>query len=220
MPSAKNLKSRDAAALPLRVRPLRRSDWAVIERLFGAKGACGGCWCMVWRREFGGKRWRESLGEPNRRAFEAMVTGGEVHGVLAFDGREPVGWCSIGPRGDFPGLERSRVLKTDWMPKTWSVTCFFIPTKHRGKGVATALLDAAVELARKRGATELEGYPQKMLASGDPLPGPFAWTGVPALFEKCGFKRINQGEGRPIYVRKLVPRARPAAKATTKGARA
>jgi predicted GNAT family acetyltransferase len=179
---------------------------------------------MAWRSQFGGKRWRASLGEPNRRAFESLVTSGEVHGVLAFDGKEPAGWCSIGPRGDFPGLERSRVLQTDWTPQTWSVTCFFIPTKHRRKGVATAMLEAAVELARKRGATAIEGYPQKMLASGDPLPGPFAWTGIPALFEKCGFRRINPGDGRPIYVRELVAkrgarRGAAESKSMAKGAR-
>lgn len=220
MPKTPTAKPKTVPSTSIRVRPLRRNDWGVIERLFGPRGACGGCWCMAWRREFGGKRWRESLGEPNRRVFEAMVTGGEVHGVLAFAGSEPVGWCSIGPRGDFPGLERSRVLQTEWTPKTWSVTCFFIPTKQRGRGVATAMLEAAVELARKRGATEIEGYPQKMLASGDPLPGPFAWTGVPALFEKCGFKRINPGDGRPIYAKKLVTQARATRGSKAKGARA
>jgi GNAT superfamily N-acetyltransferase len=227
MPRATTTKPKPAPAVPLRVRPLRRNDFGVIERLFGARGACGGCWCMAWRSEFGGKRWRASLGEPNRVAFERMVASGEVHGVLAFEGKEPVGWCSIGPRGDFPGLARSRVLQTAWSETTWSVTCFFIPTRHRGKGVATAMLEAAVELARARGATALEGYPQKPLASGAPLPGPFAWTGVPGLFERCGFERINPGDGRPIYVRKFAARGGVAArrggtasKSKAKGARA
>ena len=220
MPRTTTTRLRPAASTALRIRPLRRNDFPVIERLFGPRGACGGCWCMVWRREFGGKRWRASLGEPNRREFERMISEGEVHGILAFDGSEPVGWCSIGPRGDFPGLERSRVLQTAWTPKTWSVTCFFIPAKQRGRGVGTAMLEVAVELARKRGATELEGYPQKMLASGDPLPGPFAWTGVPALFERCGFKRINPGEGRPIYVRTLAAPALAVSRSKSKGARA
>jgi GNAT superfamily N-acetyltransferase len=176
---------------------------------------------MAWRSEFGGKRWRAQLGEPNRITFARMVASGEVHGILAFEGSEPVGWCSFGPRGDFPALERSRVLQTDWTPTTWSVTCFFIPTKHRGKGVATAMLEAAVALARDRGATAIEGYPQKMLASGEPLPGPFAWTGVPALFEHCGFERINPGEGRPIYLKKLAGRGKAAAtKPKAKGVRA
>jgi predicted GNAT family acetyltransferase len=219
MPRTATTKSKAAPVSQIRVRPLRRNDFGVIETLFGARGACGGCWCMVWRSEFGGKRWRESLGEPNRLAFERLVSSGSVHGVLAFDGKEPVGWCSIGPRGDFPGLARSRVLQTDWSETTWSVTCFFIPTRHRGKGVATAMLEAAVELAKTRGATAIEGYPQKMLASGAPLPGPFAWTGVPALFEHCGFERANPGEGRPIYLKKLVTRAGSAGSSRSKGAR-
>jgi len=221
MPKTPPTKPKSTPAAPLRVRPLRRNDFGVIERLFGPRGACGGCWCMAWRSEFGGKRWRASLGGPNRIAFARLVPPGEVHGVLAFEGSEPVGWCSIGPRGDFPALERSRVLQTEWTPTTWSVTCFFIPTKHRGKGVATAMLEAAVELARKRGASAVEGYPQKALASGAPLPGPFAWTGVPGLFERCGFERLNPGDGRPIYVRNLAARrGAVATKSKAKGARA
>jgi len=221
MPKTPTAKPKSTAVSPLRVRPLRRNDFGVVERLFGPRGACGGCWCMAWRSEFGGKRWRASLGEPNRIEFEKRIASGEVHGILAFEGNEPVGWCSIGPRGDFPALERSRVLQTEWTATTWSVTCFFIPTKHRGKGVATAMLEAAVELARKRGATAVEGYPQKALASGAPLPGPFAWTGVPGLFERCGFERLNPGDGRPIYVKNLVARQGAAAtKSKAKGARA
>ena len=29
--------------------PARPDDWDDLARLFGARGACGGCWCMWWR---------------------------------------------------------------------------------------------------------------------------------------------------------------------------
>ena len=73
MPRSTTTKPKSESASPLRVRPLRRNDFGVIERLFGARGACGGCWCMAWRSEFGGKRWRAQLGEPNKVAFARMV---------------------------------------------------------------------------------------------------------------------------------------------------
>ena len=31
------------------IHPLTPQRWADLERLFGANGACGGCWCMWWR---------------------------------------------------------------------------------------------------------------------------------------------------------------------------
>lgn len=178
-------------------------DWDTIEALFGERGACGGCWCMVWRSPFGGQRYKERLGETNRNDFRKLVEAGRAHGVLAFDGDSAVGWCSIGPREDFPYLERSRVLQTDWKPGTWSVTCFFIPRAERGKGVATALLEGAVKLARKSGAKEIEGYPATVRPDGPALPGPFAWTGVPALFENAGFEPLERDQKRVAYRRKL-----------------
>ena len=186
-----------------KVRPLEKGDWKTIETLFGEKGACGGCWCMYWRSPFGGKRFKERLGEPNRVDFRKMVRSGHALGVLAFDGDRAVGWCSIGPREDFPYLERSRVLQTDWKPGTWSVTCFFIPVGERGKGVATALLQGAVKLARRLGAREIEGYPIRVRPDGKKVAAAFAWTGVPALFEHGGFEPLERDEERVIYRRRL-----------------
>ena len=30
-------------------KPLTPETWSDFERLFGSRGACGGCWCMLWR---------------------------------------------------------------------------------------------------------------------------------------------------------------------------
>jgi predicted GNAT family acetyltransferase len=184
----------------LRVRPITSDDWETIETLFGAKGACGGCWCMLWRVPFGGNRWKESHGEPNRLAFRALIESGQVDGCIAFRGDRPVGWCSIGPRADFPGLSRKRMLQTEWSERTWSVTCFYIPAKDRGSGVATALLAEAIRIAKKAGARALEAYPVRP-KSGVKIPAAFAWTGVPALFERAGFHCIVPNEYQPVYRR-------------------
>lgn len=185
------------------MRELRRGDWPLIEELFGPRGGCGGCWCMAWRSTYAGAAYRERQGEPNREDFERLVTSGKAHGVLAFDGKKPVGWCSIGPRADFPALARSRVLKTEWDDATWSVTCFLVRREHRGRGVATAMLQKAIEVARKHGARTLEGYPAKINPNAAALPAPFIWTGVPVLFERAGFERISAAGARPIYRRNV-----------------
>lgn len=187
----------------LTVRPLTSEDWPLLEALFGANGACGGCWCMWWRVPRGGKLWDANKGDPNKKAFKKLVTSGAATGCLALAGDQPVGWCSVGPRAVFPRLDRVRGLATDWDEHTWCVNCFFIKAGWRGRGVASKLLTAAVRLAREQGARRLEGYPVHV--EGDrQMPAAFAWTGVPALFERARFQRTRlPGATRDVYVKRL-----------------
>ena len=185
-------------------RPLSSDDWPVVEKLFGDKGACGGCWCMWWRLPRGGKLWEESKGAKNKRAFKRLVTSGKASGCLAFAGEEPVGWCCVGPRADFPRIKSVKALATEWNEDTWSVLCFYIPSRHRHRGVATALLAEAVRFARAQGAETLEGYPIRIKPVGKEVPGVFAWTGIPRLFEKQKFSDVTPpGNSRPIYVKRF-----------------
>lgn len=189
----------------LEVRTLRASDWARIEELFGARGACGGCWCMAWR--LARKDWEAGRGEGNRRALKRLVERGKADGVLALAAGHAVGWCSVGPRADFVALESKRSLATDWDERTWSVTCFFVTKEWRKRGLGKRLLTTAVKLAKQRGATRVEGYPAALPKAGGDLPGAFAWTGLPQVFERCGFERLAKTPGkRPIYVRALAAR--------------
>lgn len=194
--------------LRLTVRPITSDDWPIIEKLFGANGACGGCWCMVWRLPRGGKLWEEQKGVKNKRSFKKLVTSGHATGCLAFDEDQPVGWCSVGPRADFARLAGIKALQTEWTERTWSITCFYIPTKRRHQGVASALLKGAVKLARDSGATAVEGYPVRPSKSfGGEIPAAFAWTGVAELFVKQKFQNITpRGNSRDIFKKTLRPR--------------
>jgi GNAT superfamily N-acetyltransferase len=189
--------------MPIKTRALKKSDWPAIEALFGANGACGGCWCMIWRAPSGGKYWAEQKGDGNRRAFRKLVESGEATGVLAFEGREPVGWASVAPRADFAYFSRSRTIPPPTEEETWSVTCFFVKRGHRGKGVAGALLAAAVDHAAKEGARLVEGYPS-VTKPGARQADAFIHTGVPSLFEAAGFERAANAGARIVYRRRLV----------------
>ncbi len=181
----------------IEVRPLATEDWPAFAELFGERGACGGCWCMAWRRP--GREWEEHRGASNRRAMKGLVASGAQPGVLAFAGGEAVGWCSVAPRAEFHALETKRSLATDWDGSTWSVTCFFVRKDWRKQGVGEKLLAAAVAFARSRGARRIEGYPA--LPTKGALPSAFAWTGLPGMFERAGFERLAKTPGkRPIYV--------------------
>jgi len=187
----------------IHTRPLGCDDWPVVETLFGPRGACGGCWCMWWRVPMGGRAWDAAKGEPNRNAFRKLVMAGEASGLLAFVDEEPIGWCAVGPRADFPRIDRSKALVRDWSCQTWSLNCLYVPARWRGRGVARALVAGAVELARRRGAREVEAYPQS-LGPRERQAGAFVWTGVPALYEPLGFRRQNTpGRGRALYLLKF-----------------
>jgi len=155
---------------------------------------------MWWRVEKGGKTWEDAKGEKNRTRMAKLVKQGAVHAMIAFELGEPIGWCSFGPHASFPRLLNSRVLRHETSDDTWSIVCFFIPAKQRGKGLATRLLEAATRHAFTLGAHTIEGYPVVPQSSSERMPAAFAWTGVPAVFEAVGYERIARASGlRPIY---------------------
>lgn len=163
---------------------------------------------MAWRLRKA--EWERGRGAGNRAAFRKLVRAGSAPGVLAFEGERAVGWCSVAPRADFAALESKRSLATDWDAGTWSVTCFFLAKEGRGRGIGTRLLRTAVALARAGGATCLEGYPALPPRDGSALPAAFAWTGLPGMFEACGFRALADVPGkRPIYVRRFRRSAPP-----------
>ena len=61
--------------------PLTPDRWPDFERLFGARGATGGCWCMYWRLTR--TQFEEQKGELNHRNMQAIVASGDIPGILA-----------------------------------------------------------------------------------------------------------------------------------------
>jgi GNAT superfamily N-acetyltransferase len=180
--------------------PADASRWDDVVRLFGERGACGGCWCMAWRCS--SADFNKHKGPANRAAFQKIVRDGPPPGVLAYAGDEPIGWCAIAPRQVYVRLERSRVLKPIDDQPVWSVSCLFVAREHRRAGVSAKLLDAATKFAKSRGAKIVEGYPVEPYTSD--VPAAFAWTGLPASFRKAGFREVARpSRSRPIMRRTL-----------------
>lgn len=174
----------------LKVHPVTLARWRDLEKLFGERGAFGGCWCMYWRlrtTEFG-----RNTGSDNKRALKKLVRSNVVPGLLAYIGREPVAWVSIAPREEFAHLERSRTLtRVDDQP-VWSLVCFFVAKPYRRQGLMMPLLRAAIKYAAKHGAKIVEAYP--VVVKNRQLTGYAGYTGVASTLKKAGFvcvKRVN-----------------------------
>jgi len=185
----------------LRILALTPSRWHHLERLFGERGACGGCWCMWWRIKR--SQWEEQKGEKNKHAFRDYVDSGGRPGLLAFDGREPVGWIAVEPREKYSVLGRSRTLKPVDDEKVWSITCFFIRRDYRRRGVGRALVRGAIDYVARKTGKLIEAYPVEPKSEGG-LPDAFAWHGVASMFTAEGFVEVaRRSPTRPI-VRYLI----------------
>lgn len=178
--------------------PLTPDRWSDLEALFGDRGACGGCWCMWWK--LSRAEWTAGKGIKNKNALRKIVKSGISPGIIAYDGREPVGWCALEPRANYPTLAKSRSLKPIDDQRVWSITCLFVTKSRRRQGLSVALLEAAAKFAKKQKARMLEGYPS--VVRKDDVPGPFIWTGTESAFKRAGFVEV----ARPSASRRIMRR--------------
>ena len=154
-------------------------------------------WFRVTSQEF-------SKGAPrggssgNRAAMKKVVASGRVPGLLAYLEGKPVGWISVAPREEFGRIERSPVSKAvDDETGVWSIVCWYIDRRHRGQGVGSALLTAAVNYASRKGARIIEGYPVD--PSRRKHSNAEAFVGIDAMFREAGFREVaRRSPSRPL----------------------
>jgi len=173
--------------------PVTPERWPDLVELFEQRGPRGGhrntpaygCWCMWWRDR------SLAHGEPKKRAMAKLVRSGCEPGLLAYDGGRPVGWVAVAPREEFAVLLRSPQYRPrDEDGGVWAITCFVVDKPEQRRGVAAALLAAAVEHAFAHGATAVEAYPH--LVKGDD------YMGGLELYERVGFRKARDANKRAI----------------------
>ncbi|HKY51389.1 MAG TPA: GNAT family N-acetyltransferase [Candidatus Limnocylindria bacterium] len=124
---------------------------------------------------------RAALAKLARRRRNAPV-------LVAYDGKEPVGFVSLGPRYDYSRISNSKATPPVDEVEAWVIPCITVRRGHRGQGIGVALLQAAVQYAGKRGAPAIEGYPR---AERKRVHDDFAFIGTEALFRKAGYRKIR-----------------------------
>lgn len=181
--------------------PLTPDRWKDFEKLFGEKGACAGCWCMYWlmsKKEYDEKR---SDGR-TKKEMRNIVKKNIQPGIIAYDGKVPIGWIAIRPRESYGRLANSKILQPIDDKPVWSIVCFFIHKDYRKKGISVQLIKSACKFAASKGGTIVEAYPTdtKNKASA-PV---FIYIGTYSAFKKAGFCEVDRrSETRPI-MRKAV----------------
>lgn len=182
------------------ISPLTPDLWPHFEDLFGKQGACYGCWCTYYRQPPAARR--ENNRERNKDHIRARIEAGPPPGLLAFEDGRAIGWMQIGPRADVPEFNNAGRVSaplavgdaTD--PAVWAISCFFVRSPARGKGLTHQLVGAGVDFARRSGARVLEACPMDHSKDSRSVG---LYVGSTRVFEKAGFVRAAERKsGRPL----------------------
>ena len=163
-----------------------------------------GCWCMYPRLTEAQTRELPGPGSANQRRCNAMTKLARrrrAPGLLAFEGDEPVGWIAVAPRSEFARVDASRATPRVDDEDVWIIPCVTVRKTDRGRGIALALIRAAVTYATEKGAPIIEAYPRAgTTRTGDDN----AYFGTQPLFRRAGFRVVRKPQkNRP---RNWVPR--------------
>jgi GNAT superfamily N-acetyltransferase len=191
----------------LSIRPANSVAWEELQRVFGTRGPAARCQCQRYKlqpRESFAKFPVEVRAERLREQTDCGHPEAEAtSGLVAFLDDEPVGWCAVEPRTAYDGLLRNNRVpwegrdedRTD--DSVWALTCVFARAGYRKRGISHALVRAAVEHARGRGARALEGYP---INTANVIEEELHVGTVPA-FSEAGFVEISRPTKRRVVMR-------------------
>jgi len=201
-----------ASSRARRVVPANAAPLADLETVFGTRGDAAHCWCQWFKLP--ARDWRDVDDRMlHDRLADQLAADRPGPGLLAYERDAPVGWCAIEPRSALVRLRQSRIVKLgtedpDFDDDTvWALSCFVIPPEHRGRGVATDLARAAVDVAAMGGARAVEGYPVDPAARGT-VSASELYHGTVSMFVAAGFVEV----ARPTPSRAVM--RRPLAKLT------
>jgi len=180
-------RARDPGPVTFRpLTPARIEDLGAVLR-----GGWGhGCWCMYPRLTAALERSLPGPGSERARrkqAMTALARRRRAPGLLAYEDGECVGWVAVAPRPELVRIERSRATpRVDEVP-VWVIPCITVRKQARGRGLAVALIRAAVDYAASHGAVAVEAYPR---ASSARVQDDYAFYGTQRIFRRAGFRVI------------------------------
>jgi GNAT superfamily N-acetyltransferase len=188
--------------------PANEVAWDDLAAVFGTADYASRCLCQ--RLKTTGWLWRETTLGERVAMLEADTNCGDpdaprTSGLLTFVDGEPAGWVAVEPRTAYPKLAK---LALPWKgrnenkadERVWAVTCLIVRKGFRGRGLTYLLAQSAVEFARARGATAVEGYPM-ITDPGKEVTWGELYVGARQVFEDAGFKQVTHPTKRRVVMR-------------------
>jgi ribosomal protein S18 acetylase RimI-like enzyme len=142
----------------------------------------------------------------NQKDKATLVRQGRSHAILVYDANTPIGWCQYGRRDELPRIDARlgyrKVGPPPGVKTVWRITCFFVDSRYRGRGVASLALKTALESIKKQGGGIVEAYPvvsKKMAAVPE-----WRWFGTPSMFLKEGFRKVAPLGTSGVLMRRMI----------------
>jgi GNAT superfamily N-acetyltransferase len=184
-------------------RALVASDHAALLELMAR--AHNGCFCRWWHHGGDDMSWQARCNlEPqlNRAAMGAALDEGNAsaEGVVALAGDALVGWLKLCPAPAMAKLFGRRVYRTldvfgGPRDDVLIVGCVLVDAAWRRQGVCRAMIEAALGVARARGARAVEAFPRR---PRETVRDDEMWMGPPSALLACGFEEIAGPEPYPV----------------------
>ena len=194
----------------LAVIPANEANCDDLQTIFGQRGAGAYCQCQRYKLQPKEAFSKFPIEERIRRLREQTHCGepgsDATSGLVAYLDGEPVGWCAVEPRPAYIGLVRA--YRVPWEGRAedraddsvWAVTCVFVRAGYRGRGIAPALVQAAVDHALQRGARALEAYPM-ITKPGQVIAWDEIHVGTRTMFEAAGMREVIRPSVRRVVMR-------------------
>ncbi len=181
-------------------RPLTSEIWRDFETVLGKHGGCYGCWCTHFRMD---PAQRKIASSEDRNSYMCeRVEKGPPPGLIGYLADEPVGWVQVTPRLDIPRWNTPRTVSRPLddadaeNSSVWAISCFFIRSPSRGKGLSHLLLAAAVDFSKEAGASVVEACPITRTKQSKSVG---LYVGSEQIFRQFGFEEVaRRKEGRPL----------------------
>jgi GNAT superfamily N-acetyltransferase len=95
----------------------------------------------------------------------------------------------VAPRCEFARIEASPATPRVDDLDVWVIPCITVRKTARGRGIAVALIRAAVAYAAEHGAPAVEAYPR---AGGARVGDDSAFFGTEPMFRRAGFRVVRK----------------------------
>jgi len=134
--------------------------------------------------------------EQNRAFRSQLIHSAKANGLVAYRLGRVVGWCHAAPKTELLNIEGERD------PNVGAIVCFVVAPDQRRQGVATTLLDAAIEHLRKRGMRAAEAYPRLGEIDASRW-AQVMYVGPLSMYVKAGFAIEERNEDFAVVRRAL-----------------
>jgi len=115
------------------------------------------CYCQCFYEDHSKIQWASRTAAENRDCASQRIAQGRMQGLLGYQEGKVVGWCNAAPRELFHALDAEPIADPE---QVGTILCFLVAPSARGRGIATALLNAACRYLRGQGLHRVEANPR------------------------------------------------------------